>query len=578
MNETIAPLRVFLCHASIDKLQVRNLYHYLKRKGIRPWMASEDLLPGKNWDEEVQREIESSDLIIICLTKNSTSKEGYFQKEVRFALDRAKTMPEGQIFIIPVKLEDCEIPHDLARFHYWEVSAKKDYAKLLKSLEVRASQLGRAPVKSTVTSSKEHQLPKKHSISGERVLEAAIQNQVIVGKPARLFVWVRRRGSQNIISMVSSTDKNVRLDEENVNTDELEIEFPVKNGQTLPAAIALKLEAPEFEPTVQQKKISIPPNGDSEVCRFVVTPRRTGELLLNLEVLKDEFNVGSTDVWTTAVDQETKTGDPIVLMVVPIFVLVQAPPTLPVKADSQAKEDKKISEEDSKAQDSEETPKPVPLKPDPAIVAAKIGLVGVILTALIGLADKVIPMLVAPGITPVVTTPVTIEPSRIPTLTEVPPSLTPTRYICPYQGQTDNETIVRLIKAEASASNFKDLSIILKIFSPNAVFYDYAPETPKQWFGPRERYEKDLFRTTELRGVEHFDILPAGSGIDGNTAYYTSGSKGSYRIGNGPWKELSNGSSNSTEYGSEHWILEKSTNGCWTIIEMQFNAGDEKFP
>jgi hypothetical protein len=164
-----------------------------------------------------------------------------------------------------------------------------------------------------------------------------------------------------------------------------------------------------------------------------------------------------------------------------------------------------------------------------------------------------------------------------PTVTSTP-TITSTQFICPYQGQTDEETIVNLIQAEAVAVNTEDLDIINAIFVPNADFYDYATVPPDHWNGTYARYAANLFPKTEFQGVEHFDILSAGPGISGNTAFYTSGSKGSYRIGAGPLLSLDNGSAKSTQYGSEHWILEKNTNGCWMIIEMQFNAGDERFP
>jgi len=159
--------------------------------------------------------------------------------------------------------------------------------------------------------------------------------------------------------------------------------------------------------------------------------------------------------------------------------------------------------------------------------------------------------------------------------------LSPTPHICSFQSQTDNETIGNLIEAEADASNTKDLSTILIIFAPNATFYDYAQSPTKTWVGPNARYKDDLFQTTELRGVKHFDILPVGLGIDGNIASYTSGSKGSYRNGEGNWTDFFNGSlisTPSTKYGSEHWILKKNTNGCWVITQMEFDAGHIQFP
>src|SRR5690349_19381052 len=105
MNETKRPLKVFLCHASGDKPKVRELYSYLKRRGVQPWLDAVDLLAGQNWQTEIPKALESSDTIIICLSKGSVDKAGYVQKEIKFALDKALEMPEGHIFIIPARFD-----------------------------------------------------------------------------------------------------------------------------------------------------------------------------------------------------------------------------------------------------------------------------------------------------------------------------------------------------------------------------------------------------------------------------------------------------------------------------------------
>lgn len=68
--------------------------------------------PGLTGEVEIPKAIDTSDVILVCLSKNSVNKEGYVQKEIAFALDKALEKPEGAIFIIPVKLEDCEVPPD----------------------------------------------------------------------------------------------------------------------------------------------------------------------------------------------------------------------------------------------------------------------------------------------------------------------------------------------------------------------------------------------------------------------------------------------------------------------------------
>ena len=62
-------LKVFLCHASQDKPEVRNLYHkLLAETWIDPWLDEEKLLPGQDWNLEIEKAVEASDAVIVCLS------------------------------------------------------------------------------------------------------------------------------------------------------------------------------------------------------------------------------------------------------------------------------------------------------------------------------------------------------------------------------------------------------------------------------------------------------------------------------------------------------------------------------
>ena len=146
MSESKRLLKVFLCHASADKPKVRDLYRYLRRRGIQPWFDEINLIGGQDWQLEIPKALATSDAILICLTKNSVDKEGYIQKEIKFALDKALEMPEGRIFLIPVKFEECDLPYSLSRFQWVDLfSSEAGYSKMMKALKFRAEQLDLSP-------------------------------------------------------------------------------------------------------------------------------------------------------------------------------------------------------------------------------------------------------------------------------------------------------------------------------------------------------------------------------------------------------------------------------------------------
>jgi hypothetical protein len=134
-------LRVFLCHASEDKPRVRGYYRRLLDDGFKPWLDAESLLPGQAWEEEIPAAVGDSDVVIVFLSERSVAKIGFFNKEVTLALDVADRQPGGAIFIIPAKLEECEIPRRLARWHCVELFADEGYEKLKRSLERRADSI-----------------------------------------------------------------------------------------------------------------------------------------------------------------------------------------------------------------------------------------------------------------------------------------------------------------------------------------------------------------------------------------------------------------------------------------------------
>lgn len=136
------PLRVFLCHATQDKPDVRKLYKQLNSEGIDVWLDEEKLIPGQNWRLEIPKAVRSSDVIIVCLSGNSISKEGFVQSEIKTALDFATEKPEGTIFIVPLRLEECEVPESLRHLQWVNYFKYKGIERLLFALRTRAENLG----------------------------------------------------------------------------------------------------------------------------------------------------------------------------------------------------------------------------------------------------------------------------------------------------------------------------------------------------------------------------------------------------------------------------------------------------
>jgi hypothetical protein len=130
-------LQAFLCHSSGDKPAVRGLYKKLQQDGLQPWLDEENILPGQNWRREIERAVRASDVVIVCISHSSTTKEGFVQKEIKYVLDVAEEKPEGVIFVIPLRLEDCAVPERLREWHWVNLFDIDGYERLLRALRER---------------------------------------------------------------------------------------------------------------------------------------------------------------------------------------------------------------------------------------------------------------------------------------------------------------------------------------------------------------------------------------------------------------------------------------------------------
>lgn len=128
-------VRVFLCHATQNKEAVKRLYKRLKGDGFDPWLDTEDLIPGQDWRSEISRAVRDARFVVVCLSNHSTCKAGFVQKEIKIALDFADEKPDGFIYVIPARLEECTVPERLNYLHRVDLFNPGGYEKLRKALE-----------------------------------------------------------------------------------------------------------------------------------------------------------------------------------------------------------------------------------------------------------------------------------------------------------------------------------------------------------------------------------------------------------------------------------------------------------
>lgn len=138
-REKLKGVKIFLSYASEDEESARLLYNNLRTFGCEPWMDKESLLPGQDWKYEIRKAIKESEFFLICLSKKSVTKRGFIQKEIKHGLDVLDQMPEGEIFLIPIRLDDCEVPDSMSDRQWVDLFSEDGLYKLITAIYVQVT-------------------------------------------------------------------------------------------------------------------------------------------------------------------------------------------------------------------------------------------------------------------------------------------------------------------------------------------------------------------------------------------------------------------------------------------------------
>ena len=128
------PATIFLNYARDDKNEVLSLYHKLTDEGFIPWMDIKNLLPGQVRKFAKLKAIRESDFVLVCLSKNSVSERGFLQHEIQEALEVRNEKLEEDIYLIPVRLENCEVPASLQHLHCADIFEADEWDKLVEAI------------------------------------------------------------------------------------------------------------------------------------------------------------------------------------------------------------------------------------------------------------------------------------------------------------------------------------------------------------------------------------------------------------------------------------------------------------
>ncbi|HAO23236.1 MAG TPA: hypothetical protein DCQ37_23990, partial [Desulfobacteraceae bacterium] len=133
-------MKIFISYAKEDSEFALRLYDDLKNAGLTPWIEGKDLLPGQDWKAAISYEIRKSRYFIALLSSTALSERGYVQKEMKMALELLDEFPNDGVFVIPVRLDDCDpMDEKLRRLRPADLfpSYEDGLAKIMKTLGIQ---------------------------------------------------------------------------------------------------------------------------------------------------------------------------------------------------------------------------------------------------------------------------------------------------------------------------------------------------------------------------------------------------------------------------------------------------------
>lgn len=126
--------RIFLSYARQDVVKVEDAYRTLRRAGFNPWMDTRDLTPGELWEQSITNAIREAAFFFAFISKSSMNRRGMLQKEIRTALKVWEQLLDSDIYLIPIRLEDCEVPQPLGQFQWVDLFYEDGWPKLFAAI------------------------------------------------------------------------------------------------------------------------------------------------------------------------------------------------------------------------------------------------------------------------------------------------------------------------------------------------------------------------------------------------------------------------------------------------------------
>jgi hypothetical protein len=111
-EEDLSAGHAFISYVCEDGNRIQRVVSALQAADIPVWMDKGRLSPGDDWKMVIRRAIQRNSLAFIAVfSRNSQARSTSYQhEELNLAVEQFRQRPPGRPWLIPVRLDDCELP------------------------------------------------------------------------------------------------------------------------------------------------------------------------------------------------------------------------------------------------------------------------------------------------------------------------------------------------------------------------------------------------------------------------------------------------------------------------------------
>ena len=126
--------RIFILYDDADIGQARALAAWLRERGYRPWVRADELAAGQRIDATSENEMEMSAATLVLVSRHFDLNKTGLAKALRRALAQMQSHDALFSGVIPLKLDDTEVPPSLRDLYAVNLNGVDGYASLERGL------------------------------------------------------------------------------------------------------------------------------------------------------------------------------------------------------------------------------------------------------------------------------------------------------------------------------------------------------------------------------------------------------------------------------------------------------------